>query len=182
MNKYLNIFVAVLFSALTVSFVSCSKDDEPNSNDPDSGDVRLTIDNQEYKFGMIIGNVDYSWSSTFDNPFNIYSCILYTENENGDAFSVELGNWDFVKEGTVINNSSSVEGSNDVFVNISWVTSKQVYISHGGRPNKGEVKITKITKETVTINFSNCTFDDYTGVPTCSVNGTVTLPLDDMWY
>lgn len=177
MKKYLNIFVAVLFTALTISLVSCSKDDEPNSSD-----VRLTIDNQEYKFGMIIGEVDYSWSSTFDNPFNIYSCTLYTENENGDCFSVELGNWDFVKEGTVINNSTSVEGPNDIFVNISWITSKHRYISHGGRPNNGEVKITKITKETVTIKFSNCTFDDYTGVSTCSVNGTITLPLDDIWY
>ncbi|MCH5247772.1 MAG: hypothetical protein J1E99_06400 [Muribaculaceae bacterium] len=159
MKKYLNIFVAVLLSAITVSLVSCSKDDdEPNSGNGSS----FTVNGESYSIHKLSG----ATSTIMDYGTSLGSVIdaeVYpTKSDETDIYpqvtiSIEIPSGNLSKGQTLTITKGTVQMRTDFMETTIY---KEI--------QSGKITVSEVSATTVILNFENLKM----------VNGSQTLTLD----
>lgn len=175
MKKFRTLLWAVLISALAFPFTACSDDE------PDGSGKELTIDGKKYSFNYFVGDVTYG---SIDN--GDYACMLANPDKGDYQLWVQIWGWDTVKKGTVWDSEQSVDDDSEI--HLSWYEDTEnlpaVVLA---RPQSGKITVTDLNKSgnTITLKFDNAEFyGSYSsgGLKTFTVSGTITLPIDDIWF
>lgn len=168
MKKYLNIFVAVLLSALTFSLTSCGDDDEPignNSSGNNGSYVELKINGKNYIFDILIPNLG-------DDS---YSCGLLSNSSEGGLEIVIKGDLSKLKNGYTFNKNDDSEP----YISIVWFDEKKANI---GAIIEGNIRVENFDSNNIKLSFNKVTFSDY-GVYSSdefTIEGIANLPLEDV--
>ena len=182
MKKYLNIYVAVLFSALTVSLVSCSKDDdEPNNG---NGSSLFTFNGEKV----------YAGTMDFNIPELIYS-------PRSEQMQIDFGLYKSLDD---IYASAGGDIEVEVFNPISYKKGQQLEIITGKytcieEQTRGSISSTSVVRyfknitgsitfegynsstNIVVLKFNNVKLEDNNS-QTCVLNGSLNCDYDDNGY
>ena len=171
MKKLLSIFCGVLIASLSMTFVSCSNDDDMDEENNGISKInKLTIDNTNYDFVYFAGRV-------YDGPLFSDPFIQATfRTDRGKEFSFQIGGWDTIEAGRVYT-------AQDNRVGVWWDDAPYDpdHTIEGGL-YQGSIRIDKLDRvnKILEITFNKsvfyCEWDDVS----LSINGT--LRVDDWGY
>ena len=192
MKKHLNIFTVVLLSVFTISFSSCSKDDEPSSN----GNNIFSFNGETFYLHY---DFDWSWPTLdYSKRENILQ-LNFSLSKSPSAFDIDNtnsvgGSIEFtpfkpneLKKGDSIEILSRQVGRYATYTCISsdfkGVTGSQVLIKNYYIYNSGSITFEgyDFSSEIVTLKFNKVTFNGDNN-DTCILDGVMKCVYDENGY
>ena len=171
MKKYLNLFTAVMFAALSVSMISCSKDDKDDDKDSPSNTQsgKLSIDGSTYEF-----NYFFSTGVTTNMlDEGEWSCVMAESYTAKNTLTVMVYGWDLLSNGYTFTS----DNKDDLpYITVTWAPNNYGTL---GALSSGKVVVNDINSKTVTINFDNATFKGVNTSSSFTVNGTLKMPIKE---
>jgi hypothetical protein len=139
----------ILLFALSVSFISCDKDDDDSSSGSvGQGTMTAKIDGTNFSNSNNVGQATLATLPTGDN--------LIIQASNSDGKSINLVVWNYTGAGTYEINSSGLNPNTGIYTetDISNPTNTQIWQAPYQNSSIGTIKITEETSSAVKGEFN----------------------------